>query len=225
MRGKLLAEYDRAAWHATDAVMAMHPVVSQVREYIAERSDVGWIVAFGQLNQTGNKFLIKYEAIQGGQEQFKIMTFDPAKEDVGWYFRAAKGLKLALNNFGEMNRPYNTAVLPAASGDMYIYFYPAQVKNGIYPLGADVRYLVSSDGVKIIAKRQMHKSIIESVPAREKIKVAAGYHSHVLSNVPEDTDVLLVLSRQPRIPEFVIAGRYLYTIGIDGEISIADRPH
>jgi hypothetical protein len=70
----------------------------------------------------------------------------------------------------------------------------------------------------------MHKTIIESVPTSTGVKVASGYHTHVLSDVPEDTDVLLVLIRQPRIPEIIVAGAYLYTIGVDGRITVADRP-
>jgi hypothetical protein len=36
-RGVLLAEYDRAAWQATDAVQAAHPVEGRVGRYIDER--------------------------------------------------------------------------------------------------------------------------------------------------------------------------------------------
>jgi hypothetical protein len=69
----------------------------------------------------------------------------------------------------------------------------------VYPYGGDVRYLISPDGSTLITKRQMHKSVLESIPADipRSTTPAAGYHSHVLSDVPEDTDVFLVLSRHP----------------------------
>lgn len=54
--------------------------------------------------------------------------------------------------------------------------------------------------------------------------LADGYHTHVLSDVPEDTDVMLVLTRQPGVPEFVGAGAYVYTISVDGKITVANRP-
>jgi len=44
-----------------------------------------------------------------------------------------------------------------------------------------------------------------------------------LTNLPEDTDVLLVLTRQPRVPEVVGAGPYMYTITVDGTITVANR--
>jgi hypothetical protein len=105
-----------------------------------------------------------------------------------------------------------------------VYFYPAQVQEGVYPLGADVRYRVSPDGIKIMEKRQMHKTIIESVSAKAGVTVASGYHTHVLSDLPEETDVLLVLTRQPRVPEIVVTRSYMYTIDVDGQITVADRP-
>ena len=48
-RGRLLAEYDQAAWHGTDAVLALKPVDSLVRGYLARRRADGlWEVVFGK---------------------------------------------------------------------------------------------------------------------------------------------------------------------------------
>lgn len=38
-RGSLLAQYDQAAWHSTDAVLAMNPEKGSVTRYIAEKTD------------------------------------------------------------------------------------------------------------------------------------------------------------------------------------------
>jgi hypothetical protein len=196
-----------------------------VRRYIARKSDAGWVVDFGRLNEAGDKFLLAYEAAQmGNAAQFEVKAFDPVREDTGWNLVGAKGIETAVKDLGGTSRPYNIVVLPAEKGSMYVYLYPAQIRAGIYPLGADVRYRVSPDGTKIIEKRQMHKTIIESVPARTDVKVAAGYHSHVLSEVPEDTDVFLVLTRQPRVPEIVVGGAYIFTIDVNGKITVEDRP-
>ena len=40
-RGRALYEYDQAAWHATDAVQAMHPPDQSVGRYLALKSDKG----------------------------------------------------------------------------------------------------------------------------------------------------------------------------------------
>ncbi|MGA2964474.1 MAG: hypothetical protein ABSD96_22660 [Candidatus Korobacteraceae bacterium] len=224
-RGVLLAEYDTAAWQATDAVTAMHPIEGRIGRYIARKTETGWVVDFGRLNEAGDKFLVAYEAVQlGSPARFEVRSFNPVQEDAGWNLVAAKAVEMVARDFGGTSRPYNIAVLPADGGSIYVYFYPAQVKEGVYPLGADVRYQVSPDGTKITEKRQLHKTIIESAPAGADVKVASGYHTHVLSDVPEDTDVLLVLTRQPHVPEVVVTPSYVYTIGVDGTIIVEDRP-
>lgn len=218
-RGRQLAEYDTAAWQATDAVMAAHPKADRSGRYIAHKTEGGWVVDFGRLSAAGDKFFVDNEAVQiGSPARFEVKSFAPAREDMGWNLLAARAIETATRDFGGTNRPYNIAVLPTKLGGMYVYFYPAQVKAGVYPLGADVRYRVSPDGGKIAEKRQMHKSIIESVAARTQMTVESGYHTHVLSDLPEDTDVMLVLTREPRVPEIVVAGAYMFTIDVSGKI-------
>lgn len=222
-RGRLLAEYDAAAWHATDAVIATHPKANPSGRYIAHKTVAGWVVDFGRLNASEDKFLVAYEAIQAGG-QYTVKSFDPAREDTGWNLAAAKGIETAMRDFHGADRPYNVAVLSARGGSLYVYLYPAQVKSGFYPLGADIRYRISVDGTRVMEMRQMHKTIIEYGPVSGSEKESAGYHTHVLSDVPEDSDVFLVLTRQPRVPEIVVTQHYMYTIAIDGTITVADRP-
>jgi hypothetical protein len=223
-RGRMLAEYDTAAWQATDALMAAHPKTEPSGRYIAHKSPAGWVVDFGRLNPSGDKFLVVYEAVQAGS-QYKVRNFNPAREDAGWNLAAAKGIEAAMGDFGKTGRPYNVAALPITNGSLYVYLYPAQVKADVYPLGADVRYRLSSDGTKIVEKRSLHRTVIEyAAPAGTAEKAAGGYHTHVLTDLPEDTDVLLVLTRQPRVPEVVGAGSFMYTIAVDGTITVANRP-
>jgi hypothetical protein len=224
-RGVLLAEYDTAAWQATDAVRAIHPVEGRLGRYIVRKTEAGWIVDFGRLNQAQERFLVAYEAVQlVDSAQFEVKSFDPAREDTGWNLAAAKGIETAMRDFGGTSRPYNIAVLPADRESMFVYLYPAQVEKDVYPLGADVRYEVSPDGLKITGKRQMHSTIMESAPAKKQVRAAFGYHTHILSDLPEDTDVLLVLIRRPRLPEIVVAGPYMFKIDLKGQISVEDRP-
>jgi hypothetical protein len=84
-RGRLLAEYDTAAWQATDAVTAAHPKADSTGRYIARKTLAGWVVDFGRLNGTGDKFLVAYEATQtGSQAHFEVKSFQPMREDTGW---------------------------------------------------------------------------------------------------------------------------------------------
>jgi hypothetical protein len=78
---------------------------------------------------------------------------------------------------------------------------------------------VSQDGSKVVEKRQLHKSIIEFVAPPETQKVEAGYHTAVLDDIPEDTDVFHVLIRKPSVPEWIATQQYVYRIETDGTIN------
>jgi hypothetical protein len=219
-RGRMLAEYDVASWHATDAVAALKPTQGVVARYIARKSDGRWVVAFGRFNESKDAFLVVYEATQGGSpEEFSVKTYDPPQNDTGFFYAAAKGIQISLENSHLERRPYNTCVLSLDSGQFYVYVLPAQTTADVYPLGGDARYLLSADGSKIIETRQLHKTILENkhVPSSDK-KTVAGYHTHVLTDTPEDTDVFHVLRQSPPVPEFVETKSGTYIVNTDGTI-------
>jgi hypothetical protein len=224
-RGRALQEYDQAAWHATDMVQTANPKTVDGQHYLAKKENGRWVVVFGALNSEKSKFLISYEAEQLAKpKEFAVKKDDPASVDEGFYLFAARALELALADFGRTNHPYNAAVLPAThtevkdgEGLLYVYLYPAPTKAGVFPLGGDVRYLISADGTKILVKRQLHKTILETTAAKGK-KIVAGFHTHVLSDEPEDTDVLHVLQQDPPLPEMIGTPHFLYQVAADGSI-------
>jgi hypothetical protein len=219
-RGRALAAYDQAAWHAIDAVQMANPKTAQGQHYLAHFENERWTVVFGYLNSDKTKFLITYEAAQSNKLQvFNVSHDEPPKEDTGFYLFAAQALEIALSDFGRPSRPYNAAVVPASENRLYVYLYPAPLKANVYPLGGDVRYVISADGQKILEKRQLHKTIIEASPTKRK-KAGAGVHTHVLSDVPEDTDVLYVLQQDPPTPEMIGTAHFIYEITADGSIRI-----
>lgn len=224
-RGRLLYEYDQAAWHASDAVMATHPPKEEIGRYIAQKTDTGWVVAFGHLNETRDAFVIAVLAAQGkATQEYSVRKFDPGQKDTGFFLAAAKAIEIALHDFQGLNRPYNVAVLPAPEGRLYIYLVPAQTQNGVYPLGADVRYMISPDGGAIVEKRQLHKGLIPTGgPVPPGTTIVGGSHSHILSDVPEDTDVFYVLTRKPSMPEFIGTQIAVYEVNPDGTIKVVQR--
>lgn len=218
-RGQALYEYDQAAWHASDALESINPPKERLGRFIARKDAAGWVVGFGHLSPDRKSFLLAYEVRQKDpQGHFTVFTFEPVKPDSGFYLGATNAIETALADFHGESRPYNVAVLPADAGQLYVYIYPAQTKQNVIPLGGDVRYLVSSDGLKIITRRQLHKGILEPQAGPAGSKVVAGAHSHVLSDVPEDTDVFHALST--KMPEYVGAGGHVFDIEADGQIRV-----
>jgi hypothetical protein len=225
-RGRMLYEYDQAVWHATDAVQMANPKTVEGQRYIARKENGKWQVVFGKLNDDRSRFGITYEADeQATLREFTMQRETDENQDEGFFLYAAKAIDLAMKDFGATNRPYNVAVLPGPAEQVYVYLYPAQTKARVFPLGGDVRYLVSADGMKILEKRQMHTTIIETAPKSGK-KIAAGFHTHVLSDLPEDTDVFHVLTQDPPVPEFVATPHFMYQVKTDGAIEIEkNRKH
>ena len=223
-RGRMLAEYDVAAWHATDVIQDMKPQSGSFRYYIARKTSAGWVVVFGRLSEARDKFLILYQASQGtAPEFFTDKKFEPPLEDTDFYCSAAKAFEAALKDLGAVNRPYNTYAIPSETGQLYVYLLPAQTTNGVYPLGADVRYTFTSDGNALVERHPMHKAVLEfntDDKSDSGRKLEAGFHTHVLSNRPEESDVFYVLTRKPSIAEYVgTMDKKIWVINQDGTIA------
>jgi hypothetical protein len=171
-----------------------------------------------------DRFLVAYEAVQGKDpDNFDIKEFNPPREDSGFFRSAAKAIDVALKDFVEhfegQQRPYNVAVLPAEKGQLWVYLVPAPTKPDVWPLGGDVRYLVSADGATIQAKRQLHRAVIENEPPQDRDQQqVGGIHTHVLDETPEDTDVFHVLRRKPSVPELIHTEHFVFVVEPDGGI-------
>jgi hypothetical protein len=218
-RGRALYAYDQAAWHGTDAFFALHPETTGLANYICRKTTSGWVVSFGKWNETHDKFFVVYEAYESGQPgNYEAKKYDPPLDATNDLAAMERALELANADYQRPKRPYNSAILPAPGGNLYVYLYPGQTKNTVWPIGGDVRYTISSDGKQIIEKRQMHKGILDM---EVKPDTTSEYHSHILSDVPEDTDVLLVLTRRPLIPEYIIiTPKRLFVVNTDGTIEL-----
>lgn len=174
------------------------------------------MVVFGRLNQAKTIYLISWEAQQGSTlKEFKVKKHEPPLEDSDFYLRAAKAVDLARPEFLRDIKPkrrYNLAILPAPAGEWYVYALPAQTDAAVLPHGGDIRYTVSADGVKITEKRRMHQAINEDHLG----KMQFAYHTHILSDTPEDSDVFYALTRKASEGEWIATGKYIYEISPEG---------
>lgn len=227
-RGRALAVYDEASWHATDAVLELKPAEGLVTHYIGRPMADGWTVSFGRLAADSSSFLVAFEARSADwTRSVRAAAVTPPRPDTGYLLRAARAVTAARADFGTPSRPYNVAVLPDDSAGKggsgwYVYLFPAVTTAGIWPHGADVRYRVSADGKRIIEKRRLHNAVIES-GSPDGQPMEAGFHTAILDDIVEDTDVALVLMRRPRVPELIVTRSYLFRISADGRIAVEVR--
>jgi hypothetical protein len=138
--------------------------------------------------------------------------------DTNYFLRAALATDTAFAAFGTPQRPYNVAAIPTSSDQWWVYLVPAPTQVGVWPLGGDVRYLISIGGTEIRETRVLHKSIIEGPPSSSTDTTIFGYHTHVLSDIPEDTDVFQVLIQQPSIPDYVLTPHFMYKVETNGVV-------
>jgi hypothetical protein len=53
--------------------------------------------------------------------------------------------------------------------------------------------------------------------------LSGSYHTQILSDVPEDSDVFHVLTRKPPVPETVGTQHFIYEVQKDGAIRIVKK--
>ncbi len=223
-RGMALYGYDQAAWHGTDAVLALHPAEGLVTTYIARHEGAQWTVYFGRPNGDTTAFLVAFEArAPDTSRQFTAVSIKPPRPDSGFLIRAARAISLSRAALGSVQRPYNVAVLPAANGSWWVYVYPAPTTDGVWPLGGDTRYLVSADGRAVVDQRRMHNAVIDYTSPASGDSVSSGWHTAILDDLPEDSDVFFVLERQPPLPEMIVSRSFMFRIATDGRITCVYR--
>jgi hypothetical protein len=107
-----------------------------------------------------------------------------------------------------------------ADGSWWVYILPAPNREGAWPLGDDMRFRVAADGRSVLETRRMHLGTLEFDRSKRpaESRMVAGMHRTIVSDLPEDTDVFHVLTRSPRVFEYVFTPRFLYQINEDGSI-------
>jgi hypothetical protein len=227
-RGRALFLYDATAAAATDAVTAKFGTTvalptGERMVYIGRPTAAGWIFDFGALSVDGNTFTILYRAVQAGLNSGRFNLSQPAgaaAQGDGFDVAAARGLLLAMGHFAyDRTVRYDYAVLQRADGGWYVYLYPAYTSYTDPQFGADGRFTISANGANILENHRMHNSLItEGANLPHHAQAEAGFHTDVVDDVPEDSDVFHVLLRRPRIPDYVGATGHLYRINPDGSI-------
>jgi hypothetical protein len=219
-RGRALAEYEISAAKASNALIASHPPIGSFSRYVGQKVNSEWLVAFGEMNAARDAFTVTYQVAVGKKAgEVSVKKVALPREDRGFYFLAARAIDTALHDFRAQGHAFNAAVVPAEAGQFFVYEVPLQTADGVFYMGGDVRYLISADGEKIVEKRQLHNTVMATQNPKAPGTVVAGFHTHTLSNLPEDTDVFYVLTRKPPRQEIIeMPDKRVYEIETDGTI-------
>ncbi|MFA7337669.1 MAG: hypothetical protein WC028_12850 [Candidatus Obscuribacterales bacterium] len=224
-RGKDLYEYDKACSQATDALLAQVKNAANFKLFVAFPEHDLWHVAFGTMSDDGESFLIAYEVTLRPNKPAEIKPYDIFKLDRGEFFKRAQALTACKAKMKSTGPQMNYAAIPNESDKniYWVYQFPGTPEPGVYLLGGDVRYLVSTSDHKILETRQMHRSVLPW-PKRGDLPndahLQGGCHSAIIEDEPEDTDVFHVLLRQPQLPEYIATANWIFCVETDGSIRL-----
>lgn len=214
-RGRAIVAYDIAAWHGTDAVMALKPT-RQITASIARQEQTGrWKVFFGDLSATRDTMYVHYSAEQTSSDStFLGLAHDPPLAVTGAPARMAAAIRTAVAAFGAVTRPYNAYAIPATPSGIWVYLLPAQTTLTEFPHGADARYWLDASGTRVLASHRFHRTILNLASQPNAV---AGMHTS-FDSLPAETDVFMVLRRHPSLPELISTEHYHFEVRRDGTI-------
>jgi len=230
-RGRQIADYERAAIKTTDIFLAGNPDLSKVDVYLAINKDNKWIVYFGKLLDEKNEFKVAETIIYPdclNSELIELESIEPVKDiEVSTeIFQLAKAIKLALRSISEDAQftKYNINVFREKDGSITVYITPGNENPDVVLLGGDFKISVSSDGSEVLNKIKLHNSVLKmSLLSEGGKELVAAYHTHVLNDLPAETDIAIILLNPQLAPHFVTGPKWMSQIDADGKISILGK--
>ena len=199
-RGDLLYEYDQAAWHTTDAMMAAVPEALKklLRGFVITPDGDNFRATY--YGEDTNREFVVYAASWDGKQIVRpfLPTAEPRPTVSADEHRLIAARSVALDMkvidklvFCGKGTP-NVAVIPGAkvSDPISVYVMTAQTETGIWPLGGHHRIDVK-DG-KIISQRAFTKACVNLGSANKDEVPLSMAISHFLDPVPTEIHAFTV---------------------------------
>jgi len=201
-----------AAWHASDALEALHArselIQQKVAGWIVEDQPEGTLVRFIRQSDNGPEaaYDIQYPASVDFARDKPPVT-EPKDRQLTDSEKAQFAARtLALKSVTQRcSDSYNTVVLKDPEGDGWLAWALAVTTNpDMIMAGGHHRLTVSADGTKVLQMDLLSRScaVMEKASGPDGSKVAALVTTQLVSNVPVETFVFLNL--EYRIPIIVL---------------------
>lgn len=223
-RGKEIANYEQAAIMATDLLLASNPDKDKLGTYVAINKNKMWAVFFGK--NIDNKFQLGY-FYSCPDGEFDKMRAEKELKDVPrdvYDFTQAVNLATKAIELDVEFPPYNPSVFREDDGTITVYFLPGNKDPNVILIGGDFKVSISGDATKVLNKTKLHTNVL-NVPInfKEGEKPEAGFHTHVLIDLPTETDVALVLMNPQMGPHFITGRTWMSKIDPNGKINILGK--
>jgi len=217
---------DQASWHATDALMALHPqaelVKENVRGWIVEDQRDGQLVRFIRMGNAGPEAAYDISYASGKPVVSVPRDRNLTDSEKAQYAARDLAIKSVTQRCGDN---YNTVVLKDPTGTGWLAWALAATTNpNLVMAGGHHRLTVSADGSQVVQMDALSRScaVMQKGGAPAGGKVAGLFTTQLVSNLPVETFVFLSLDQG--LPIFVMTpDRTLWRIA-DGKISKIDVP-
>lgn len=204
--GRQLYLHDRAAWLATDAMLAdkrMRKLQKSVGGWLTEPTALGVRVIFIGDGDAPRRL---YEIDVDEAERLSEPTLESPTPLTAEHLAQLRARNLAMSqSFMQCARKYNTVVLPSSSG-MRVYLMPGFAEHGVYPLGGYHLYEIDGTGEKILSSRKFSNGCIEHQDSPKGLSKGAkpsfGMFTHLLD--PQPTEVHVFVSLHAKVPLMIM---------------------
>lgn len=192
---------------------------------LAQRTRAGWSVAYGRWHNEG----FEQQAVVRLNSSREVTGSDTTASTVreGWAYEfgraASVGQREAQNKLGALTErdPYGVIVAAYPWHDTVLttYVFPDPEDGTV--LGGDVRIDVDADTGSILGSQRLHNEVIPMSGSPQNTR--ASVSTAVRTCLPTETDVFMVLRRDPPIPHIVVAEVWIYGIEPNGEVKVLRR--
>ncbi len=204
--GRQLYLHDRAAWLATDAMLAdkrTRKLQKSVDGWLTEPTALGVRVIFISGGDAPRRL---YEIDVDEAERVSEPTLESPTPLTSEHLAQLRARNLAISqSFMQCARKYNSVVLPSTSG-MRVYLMPGFAEHGVYPLGGYHLYEIDGAGEKILSSRKFSNGCIEHHDSPKGLpkgaKPSFGMFTHLLD--PQPTEVHVFVSLHAKVPLMIM---------------------
>lgn len=221
--GLAIFEQDRAAWVATDAMLAHlnGTIPSDLRGWIVvkdgENQRVRFVRMDGETLKPGWDIVVR----QGRAGAVEVVADGALTAAEQAQFRART---TAIQNIGRLrcSPQLNVVVLDDPDSDGWlVWLLTATTDADIVPVGGHYRFRISADGLTVMRRDMLSNSCLNmSKPQADGGEPAAMVVSQIVSGGPVETHVFLSIQNQ--MPIYVMAGDQLFEVA-GPDISKVDR--
>jgi hypothetical protein len=223
--GSQMYQHDRAAWLATDAMLAdkrMRKLKERLSGWITQPSAHGIRVIFISKDDTPARL---YEIDVDESDTLSEPILQSAEPLSPEHLAQLRARALAYSQSSmRCAKSYNTVSLPSIDG-LRVYLMPAFREHGVYPLGGYHLYETDSRGETLLRSRAFTNSCIEHQDAPKgtpkDARPAFGMFTHLLD--PQPTEVHVFVSLYAKIPLMImtVENKKVWSV-INGKVKLVD---